>query len=879
MNWWGRLLRRNELEAQLDKELRFHLDQHAGDLMARGLSPEEARRQARLALGGPQQVKEQCRDARGTRWLEDLWQDVRYALRTLRQRPGFTAIAVLTLALGSGGTTLMFTVIDSVLLKPLAYPDSARLVTVHIQTEKLGSTWGFSYPDFLDVRRGARSFAGLAAWTYGGGTVSNPGEPQYVDGRQISSDLFSVLGVPLLKGRAFLASEDRPGGAPVIIISYGFWQRRFGGNPGVIGMPVEYEGRTSTVVGVAPLGLMLEGDVDVFTPIGQNTEVRMRNRAARFIHLVGRLRPGRTLGGAQSELALIADRLAKQYPESNASLGMSAALLRQELVRSVQSTLWLLLGAVGTLLLIACVNVASLLLARAVSRERELAMRAALGAGRGRLVRQCLTESAVLAASGGVAGLALALVAMRPFVTLWPGSLPRAAEVHLDWRVLLFSLAVSLATGLLFGLAPAMRALHRELEPALRAAARTISGSSRRLHGAFVMSEIALAVVLLVAAGLFGRTLLRLSSVDPGLNVNNVLTARVALSPGALANPPQLRAAWEDFLNHARRVPGVRAAALTDIIPMRIGENVLDYRTTPIPLPANQAPLALASSATPDYLRVMGIQLLEGRFFTNDDRLGSPPVVVIDQNLARHAFGSTSAVGQRLWIRAMGREQVQVIGVVRHVRHWGLAGDERSRVQDQLYYPFAQVPDSLMRFFSTVMSVAVRTDVPPSSIAEALRREERGASGDQTLYDIRTMKQLAGASLDRQRFLLLLFAVFAGLALLLACIGIYGVLSYLTSQRVPEMGVRMALGASAGDVVRMVFRQSLMMISSGIVAGVMLALIAARILAGLVAGMQPLEPATLLLTTSVLVIAALAATFLPARRASRVDPMSALRQE
>ncbi|HEV2444382.1 MAG TPA: ABC transporter permease, partial [Candidatus Sulfopaludibacter sp.] len=370
-----------------------------------------------------------------------------------------------------------------------------------------------------------------------------------------------------------------------------------------------------------------------------------------------------------------------------------------------------------------------------------------------------------------------------------------------------------------------------------------------------------------------------LSSLDPGVDVNNVLTAHVALSPSVLVTPPQARAAWRNFLERARRVPGVQSVALADIIPMRVGENVLGYSTTSVPPPANQAPLALASTVTPDYLRVMGIQLLHGRFFTADDRLGSPAVVVIDENLARHAFGRTEVVGRQLWTRALGAAPLQVIGVVRHVRHWGLADDDQSRVQDQLYYPFSQVPDNLMGLFSSFMSVAVRTGVAPLSVVEALRREERGANGDQTLYEVRTMEQLVSASLARQRFLLLLFGVFAGLALALACIGIYGVLSYLTSQRVPEMGVRMALGANAADVARLVLRQSLAMIFAGIFAGALGAYAAARILLKLVPGTRSLEPATLLAMTSVLLIAALSASLLPARRASRVDPANALRQD
>jgi predicted permease len=880
MIWWNRLWRRKHLDHALERELRFHLDQHAADLIARGLHPDEARRQARLALGGPQQVTEECRHARGTRWLEDLAQDFRYALRTLRQRPGFAAVTLCTLALGIGATTVMFTIINGVLLKPLSFPEPERLVTLHGQTEKYGDEFGVSYLNFLDCRRQSRSLAPMAAWRYGGGTVSHPGPAEYVDGREISFDLFSVFGIPLARGRAFLAADDRAGAQPVAIISYGLWQRRYGASPAAIGEPLVYDGRSYTVVGIAPAGFQLDGSPDVFTPLGQVTEVRMQNRAANFLRVVARLQSGITLTQARAELAVIGRHLAEQYPDVNAGRGFSAQPLGKVLVRDVRSTLWLLLGAVALLLLIACVNVASLLLARAVSRERELAMRVALGAGRGRLIRQCLTESAVLGLCGGALGVVLAAIGTRPFLVFWPGILPRAEEVQLDWRVLLFAVAASLACGLFFGLAPALRAPARDLEQTLRAGARSVTATSRRLHSVFVISEIALAVVLLVAAGILGRTVLRLSSLDPGINVHNLLVTRVALSPAVLKsdvlqNPAQIRATWQDVLDHSRRVPGVESVALADIIPMRQGYNGLGYWTTPAPPPANQMPVALASSVTPEYLKVMGIPLRQGRFFDSHDRIGTELVAVIDEVLARHAFGDADPVGKRLWIQAIGPSKV--IGVVGHVRHWGLAGDDQSQVRDQIYYPFAQVPGTLMRLFSTFMSLAVRTSIPPLNVVEPLRLEARGATGDQILYEVRTMEQLASRSLARQRFLLILFAIFAGLALLLACIGIYGVLAYVTSQRVPEIGLRMALGASARDVMRMVLRQSLRMIFAGVVVGLATALAAARLLERLVAGVGSTEPSTFAIMISVLVAAALFASFLPARRASRVDPMRALR--
>jgi predicted permease len=880
MNWWHRARRPKALDEQLEKELRFHLEQHAADLIARGHHPDEARRQARLAMGGPEQVKEQCRDARGTRWLEDLWQDFRYALRTLRQKPGFAAVAILTLALGSGATTAMFTVINGVLLKPLPYAQPDKLVALQEQTDwstQWGNLWAFTYPNFVDCRRGSRALA-MVGWRFSGGTLSKPGEPGYIDGRQVSAGLFSLLGVGLVQGRAFQPEEDRPGATPVAIISHALWQRRFGGSSGAVGTSLVFDGQPYTVIGIAPAGFRLgEDEADIFTPLGQNNASYMTNREAHGVRVWARLQPGATLLQAQAELALAGRNLAQQYPRSNKGRSFIAEPLRAN-VTEVRSTLWLLLGAVSLVLLIACANIASLLLARAVSRERELAMRVALGAGRGRLARQCLTESAVLGLSGGLLGILLATVGVRPFVTFWPGSLPRAEEVHVDWHVLLFALAASLLSGLLFGLAPALRVPTRDLERTLRAGARTVGGGARRLHGTFVIAEIALAVVLLVSAGMLGRTMLHLSSLDPGVNIHNVMTARMALSPATLGNPASIRAAWQEVLDRARRVPGVRAITMVDTVPMRDGNNQIGYWTTPALPPDDKQPLTLANSVTPDYLKVMGIRLLQGRFFDEQDRLGNQSVAVIDEVMAKEAFGGQQPLDKHLWI-GLGGDPVRVVGVVAHVRYWGPAGDDRGHVRAQLYYPFAQVPDRLLRRWSELMSIAVRTNIEPLSVVESLGREVRGTGGDQVLYEVRTMEQIASATLARQRFLLLLFGIFAGLALLLACIGIYGVLAYLTGQRVPEIGVRMALGASAGNVMWLVLRQSLGMVLLGVAIGAAAALAAGRVLERLVEGMQPTGPSIFAIMIPILVIAALFASFLPARRASRVDPLRALRQE
>jgi predicted permease len=508
-------------------------------------------------------------------------------------------------------------------------------------------------------------------------------------------------------------------------------------------------------------------------------------------------------------------------------------------------------------------------------------MRVALGAGRGRLVRQCLTESSVLALSGGALGVLLAAAGLQPFLAFWPGTLPRAEEAHLDWRVLLFAVAVSLFSGILFGIAPVLRAPYRDLEQCLRPGSRTIAGGSRRLHSAFIISEVALAIVLLSAAGMLGRTLLRLSALDPGVNIQNVLVSRMALSPATLQNPDRARAAWQDVLVRARAIPGVSAVTLVDTVPLRDGNNQQGYWPSADLPDEGKMPLALTTSVMPDYLQVVGIPLRAGRFFDNHDRIDSEPVIVIDEELARHAFPGQDPLGKRLWMPGLliKNEPRRIVGVVGHVRYWGLASDDQAQVRDQVYYPFAQVPDELVRRWSELMSIIVRTDVQPLSLVDSLREELRGASGDQVLYEVRTLEQLARASLAQQRFLLLLFSIFAALALVLAAIGIYGVLAYLTSQRIPEIGLRMALGARVADVRWLVLSQSLTMVAFGAVFGIAAAWAAARILVRLVDGMRSTEPSTFLVVIPVLIAAALFAAWVPAHRASRVDPVIALRHE
>jgi predicted permease len=805
--------------------------------------------------------------------------DLLYALRILRHKPGFAAVALLTLALGIGATTVMFSVINGVLLKPLPYPHPEQLVRIQEQTDwsnQFGNIWAVTYPNFLDCRRAASSLD-MAAFHFAGGILSEPGEAEYVDRYEVSTEMFPVLGVPVLRGRTFQVEEDRPGAPPVAIISHGFWQRKFAGSASAIGAGLVLDGVHHTVVGITPAGFRIASEVDVLTPIGQNPAPLLRNRRAHAFQVRARLRPGASLAQAQAELSAVGHSLATQFPDSNKGRTFLAEPLRPG-VEDVRSTLWLLLGAVTLVLLVACANIASLLLAHAVSRERELAMRAALGASRGRLVRQCLTETAVLAIGGGALGILLAAAGLRPFALFWPGSLPRAEEIGLDWHVLVFALAASMASGMLFGLAPALRVPSRNLEQALRGGARSLTAISRGLHGAFVVSELVLAVVLLVSAGLLGQTLLHLAALDPGVNVRNVLTARVALSPATLASPARARVAWDDLMNRVRAVPGVEAVATVDTVPMREGSNTIGYSTSATPPPPDRTPYVLANSVSADYLKVMRLSLRQGRFLNEHDRMGSEGVAVIDDVMAQQAFAGRNPIGQPLWI-GLGSDPVRVVGIVGHVRYWGPAGDDSAKIRAQLYYPFAQVPDPLVRRWSELMSIAVRTSVPATGLLGPLRRAAAGATGDQVFYQVRTLEQLAARSIAQQRFLLLLFGIFAGLALLLACIGIYGVLAYLTGRRVPEIGVRMALGARAGDVIALVLEQSAGMIACGVLLGSAGAVAANRLLRHLVPGMPPAAPLVFALMIAVLVLAALAASFVPARRASRVDPLRALRQE
>jgi predicted permease len=815
-------------------------------------------------------------------WLDDLWNDLRYTAKTFQKNVGFSAVAILMLALGIGGATVMFTILNGVLFKPLPYPEPDRLVTLQEKTEvatSFGNLWAFAYLNFLDLQRETK-LLDAAAWRFGGGTMSGPGAADYVTSLEVSSRFFGVLGISPAVGRAFSPEEDAAGGTPVAIISDSLWRRRFGGETDATGKTLVFNAQTYTVAGVLPAGFRIEDtDVDLYTLLGQSPQPALQNRQAHpGIRVWARMRPDASFESVQAEIARVAQQLERQYPDSNEGRTFIAEPLRPR-TGNAGATIWLLFGAVALVLLIACANVASLLIARSVYRAQEMAVRMSLGASGGRLARQALAESAVLGLTGGALGVGFALAGLAPFIQYWPGSLPRAQEIQIDNNVLIFAVLTSLACSLIFGLAPALRVSASPLDQMLRARARTVVSSSHKLHACFVAAELALAVALLVSTGVLGWSLLKLSSTPPGVDVQNVLVARFGLSPGVLSDPGRIRAAWRDVLGRARGVSGVESVALVDTVPMREGNNQLHYRIEQAQGDVNKLPLTLATSVTPDYFQTLGIPIREGRLFDTGDRMESLPVVIVDDVLARQAFGNESPVGRRLWVTEMGPEPLEIVGVVGHVHHWGLAEDDSATVRAQLYYPFDQVPDVLMRRFSGLMSIAVRTADAPLPVVPRLRETLRGSANDQVLYEIRTIDQLASNSLARHRFLMLLFTLFGAVALLLSCIGVYGVIAYMTRQRLPEYGLRIALGAQSTDVLRLVLGQAVPMILSGVAAGALLAFGAGRLIGRWVPGVQPDALLPYAAMVGMMMAAAVLASLLPARRAVRMDPSQVLQQE
>lgn len=876
MTWWSRLIHRKHLEKQLHSELQFHLEQQIADNCRAGMTNKEAHRQATLQFGGIEQIKENCRDARGTRWLEATVQDVRFAWRTLSKNPGFSIAAICTLALGIGANTAIFSVINSVILRPLPYREPERLVAVNEQFKATRQNFAFSYPDFLDCQRMSRSFESIAAVRNQAVNITSPGEPEYIRGRQVSAGFLAVLGITPLLGREFLPEEDRRGVAPVAVISYSLWQQRFGGNEKAIGSTLVVNGKAHTVVGILPKHFRFRDDREVLVPIGQDETVGTQKRDLYSgIYPVARLKQNVSVEQANAELETIAAQLAQEYPSSR-SMTFGAEPLKQQVIGDIRPTLFLLAGALGLVLLIACVNVANLFLVRSLARKREFAIRAALGAGQRRLLRQLLAESLLLSTIGGALGFALAATTTGWTLKSLPFWLPRTEEISLDVHVLLFTSVVSLLAGVIFCIAPAIRQ-SINLESALRLGARGSQQGIQRLQSSFVVLQFALALVLLVGAGLMMRTVLQLWSVNPGFDPKRLLVMTVGLSPKVVSSPTLTRTAWNQIVERVQSTPGIEVTALDSLLPLTGDNQSIAYWTTAETAAPKDAPYAVAYSPTRDYLRLMKIPLLRGRFFTEQDKLGSQPVIVIDEVLAKRVFPDKDPVGQQLSMQLMGR--VRIIGVVGSIKHQSLDEDAYGQRRPAIYVPFLQLPDAFMPMTQNGMNLLVRTAVDPATVIAAVKQSVYGPTRDQPVRNVMTMEQIIGNSIAKRRGMLLLLGIFAGVALLLAAIGIYSVISYSINQRVQEIGIRMALGARPGQVMSLITRQAMLMVLIGVALGGIASILLARLLTKVLYGVSPADPVTFAAVVMTLGIVAFAAIWFPARRAARLDPTLALRYE
>jgi len=811
--------------------------------------------------------------------MNTLFQDLRYGTRMLARNPGFTAVAVLTLALGIGATTAIFSVINGVLLRPLPFSDPDRLMILH-ETEPKFDTMSVAYPNFEDWRAGNQSFDQLAAFNDTSFNLTGSGEPERVLGRRVSASFFSILDVKPALGRTFLAQEDQLGQTPVVVLSHALWERRFGADPHVLGKTMVMNGKDYAVIGVLPGDFRLHGQPNVYVPIGQWDDMVMRGRDIHpGITVLGRLKPGVTLAQARQDMASLSRHLAEAYPKSNEGHGVNITPLEQAILGDVRPTLLVLLGAVGFVLLIACANVANLMLARVTGRLREFAIRAALGASRQRVIRQLLTESVLLAVAGGALGVLLASWGTSAVMAAVPGGLPRMEAVQMDGRVLIFALLVSILTGVLFGLVPAVQSSGSELQETLKEGGRGTVGGRHRLQNLLVIAEVGLAVVLLVGAGLMIRTIWRLWAVNPGFDPHNVLTLWVAPSPAKSGSPNQVRVFYQQLVDRLKTVPGVEyASVIAGNIPLSGDDNELPFWLEGQPRPATQDKMlwALSYVVGGDFQRAMRIPLLRGRFITDQDTEKTRPVVVIDKVMADSLFPHQDPIGKHLNIDFVG--PVEIVGVVGHMTHWGLDSDVRARIRYEFYIPYPQVPDQFMMLLRSSVLV-LRTNADPLAMLSSIRREVYGTGSDTAVYGVQTMEQIVAGSLAYRQFLRLLLVIFAVAALVLAGVGIYGLISYSVTQRTHEIGVRMALGAGRFEVLRMIVVEGMTLALAGVGAGLVAAFGLAHLLTSVLYGVRPSDVETLTVVSAVLGSVALAAIFVPACRATKVDPMEALRYE
>jgi predicted permease len=813
--------------------------------------------------------------------METLLRDLGYGFRMLAKSPGFTAIAILTLALGIGANTALFSVVNGVLLNPLAYPQSGQLVALY------GKTTGFdhapiAYLNFLDWQRETQTFSSMAMYRNQDYNFIGADEAERLSGYMISADFFSTLGVRPILGRTFRADDDHPGAAPVVILGGGFWIFKFGSSLEIIGKPIILNGTSYTIVGVIPAGFTFYGHArDVYTPIGQWNDPSFRDRRIDVsAHAVGRLKLGVTLSQAVAEMDGVAQNLAQAYPEADKAVGITLVSMKEDIVGNVRPFLIVLLAAVGFLLLIACANVANLLLARSMGRSGEFAIRAALGASHVHVIRQLLTESILLAGLGGTLGHLLAFWGTKTVLGTLSGALPRANEVSLDSRVLLFSLALSLLAGIVFGLAPALQTSRVDLQEVLKESGRCWSGARQRLQGVLVAVEVAMALVLLVGAGLMVRSLAALWRVNPGFNPSHAITFSLSLPAAPATSSAETRARLRQFDDKMQNIPGVQAVSVTLGSRPMIHNSALPFWIEGQPKPANlqEMPQAMFYLVEAGFQKATGVTLERGRFVTAQDDEYAPVVVDIDDVFARTYFPHENPVGKRINLAGFN-VQAEIIGVVGHVKQWGLDADAKSAIEAQFDYPFMQLPEKLMPLAADAVAVVLRTEGDPTAVMGSVRRAVEEIDPREVVYNVQTMDEVVSNSFAVRRLAMILLGVFASLALLLACVGIYGVISYLTGQRTHEIGVRMALGAQRSNVLKLVMGHGARMALIGVAIGIVSALGLTRLMANQLFGVSAHDPLTFAGVAMLLIIVAIAACYMPAERATRVDPMIALRHE
>ena len=871
------IYRRERLEDEISEEMRFHVDQCARENLRAGMSYDGARQAALERFGDMAAYQQSCREIHSIRppreegetSMGTLLQDISYGLRTLVRSPGFTLVAAFTLALGIGANTAIFSVVDTVLLAPLPYE----------KPEQLQLVWGFhpeigtetaSLPDFVDWREQNNVFVDLAASFRRSMNLTGNGEPERLIAARVTANLFSVLGIEPARGRAFLDEEDRPGGERVVILSHGLWERRFGLREDVLGDSVQLDGQPYTVVGITPPGFEFPSRAELWLPLA--LDPTQAGRRSDFLLVVGRLAEGVGQAQAQAEMDTITQRLEEQYPSTNTMWSVKLVGLHEEMVAEVRPTLWALWGAVTFVLLIACANVANLLLVRAVGRD-ELAVRAALGAGRLRLARQLLTESVLLFLLGGLGGLALGWAGIRALSALDPGDVPRIDQLTLDGRVALFTLGLALVTGLVFGLAPALHAARKNLFDQLREGGTRAAGGrgGLRLRNVLVVGEIALSLVLLIGAGLMIRSLVRLQNVDPGFNSENLLSMRLSLSRGKYTEPAQIEAFYRELGERVEGLPGVRSAAAVSGLYIAGGAPYLSFAVEGQPPPGpDEVVDATVRTVTPGFFHTLEVPVLRGGVFEAQHGPDAARVAVINQTMARRYFADINPLGQR--VAFDGTDSTpnwrEIIGVVGDVKQEGL---------DVETYPEIYVP--LSQRARPGMTLVVKTEGEPPGLAGAIRGEVQALDVGQPVYSVQTMEQALRDSLGEQRFAMALFSLFAAVAVLLAAVGIYGVVSYSVGQRTREIGVRMAMGARPGDILGMVVGNALLLTGLGLALGLGSAFFLTRFLETLLFGVEATDPVAFASIAGLLAVVAILACLLPARQAMRVDPVDAVRYE